>query len=243
MRISPHTKHGIRRNKLTSRHAWKMPAESLDFPLPLFEKYALKCIQGIRLTDFDPSQAAAEEKLLAQEARLHDVQKDLADALKVWKENPGSRSLARGVTELEAEETRLQEEVVLAKARAATPLAQDLETCQDFSCLLAKAPNKRDTALRIRNALKRLFDGVWILVVGDRKTKTAFVQFWHEDGNGSRAFRVDYTAGGGGLGGQNKAVESYNCLESDEFPFDLRQPDHVKEVERRLLEQAAAPST
>src|SRR5262249_34270038 len=119
-----------------------------------------------------------------------------------------------------------------ARKRAAHPLSESWGECLSLSDILEAAPDQRDARLRLRSALRRIVDSIWLLVVARGHVRLAAVQIWFAGGKRHRDYLVLHRAPrsngrkrkeGGWL------VESLaSAFEADDI--DLRQPADVRDV-------------
>jgi hypothetical protein len=124
--------------------------------------------------------APDESHALAGE--LAGVEAELAAAESFMEANGFSPAIGKRVRTLEARKRELGERLAEARQKAAHPLSESWGEAQSLVDALDAAADKNDVRLRLRAALKRICESVWLLVVNHGKDALA-------------AIRVQFTGG------------------------------------------------
>jgi hypothetical protein len=137
-------------------------ARCYSFAYGHFESAILSLLREIKpvsvFDDADDDQAAAAE------AELQWVREKKA-ALSAELLNGDVSAIADALRRLEARERELSGKLSKAQEQAAVPLAATWEEARSLVTALADASDPEDARLRLRAALRRTIDAVWLLVV------------------------------------------------------------------------------
>jgi DNA invertase Pin-like site-specific DNA recombinase len=162
------------------------------FPLDTFEVAILS-----RLRELDPhevlngDQGPDESLVLAgelasTEAELESVAADLAT-------NGFSATLAAHLRALEQRKEDLCRRLDAARQKALHPLSESWGEVRPLVDFLSDTPDPEDTRIRLRSALRRIVDSIWLLVVKRGRDRLAAVQVWFKkDGNVRKVTNRDY---------------------------------------------------
>jgi DNA invertase Pin-like site-specific DNA recombinase len=167
---------------LLNRSGEQGRARCVSFPYPTFEKAVLSVLREVKPEDVTPK-GAAPDRTGVLKATLANLRRDVA-SLKADLKAKYSKALSDVLREKEAEcETvtdRLQDEV----AKAARPVEKAVEEVPGLIDLVEK---EGDAArLRLRPALQRIIDGIWLVIVGRGKERWCSVQIWFVNGTMTR---------------------------------------------------------
>jgi DNA invertase Pin-like site-specific DNA recombinase len=212
--------------------------QSYTFPYEVFESSILSCLTEIDPRDIlpannggpDESHALASE-LAGVEARLAEVEREL--------ETGDVAVLARVARRLEERKQSLLAQLAEAKQKAASPVGEAWGEAQSLARILADATDPDDMRTRLRAALRRIIDRVWVhITVGDRPSRfrrRAFVQIDFQ-GGGRRYYVIGHRPAGKG----RKEEVTGGCWDAGEKGqvgwVDLAYPEHLSAVNRILLE-------
>jgi hypothetical protein len=223
---------------------------SRTFPYHLFEQAILS-----ELREIDPKEilhrdrGPAETDTLAGQLAL--VEDELAQATAFMEAKGFSVTIGQRVQKLEAQQRELTEQLAAAREKAAHPLRESWDQAQTLMAALASAPDPDDARLRLRSALRRIVEGIWVLVQAVGRYRLAKVQIWFTGGQRYRSyFLIHCPAIYNGKG--TPRPPRYNCRAithpDDNLPFekdDLRDPGIAKCVlgvlenyDRGMIEEA-----
>jgi DNA invertase Pin-like site-specific DNA recombinase len=168
-------------------------AKCRTFPFATFEAACLSLLREI-----DPAEllsAAGPDPVKVLEAEKKRVDAELAEAVAFMR---GRFSVAIGerVTELEARQAELQEQIDAAEARSPDRLDGALLAAHTLIDAVAEAPDPDDARVRLRSALRRVVDSIQLLVVVRGTARLAVAQF-HFAGGRRRDLVILHRAGCG----------------------------------------------
>jgi hypothetical protein len=230
------------KKSLVSYHGEQGYGPPLRFPLPAFEHAMLTCLKEINPSELLPKGDSAAEKILELSGRLQVV-KDRIKKIDLMLESDeklpeeDEEDMFATRRKLRSREKELAEELAQAEAAAANPFSEAWGNCQTLACILDNCPDKEATRTKLRSALRRVIDTIFLLVVGDRKKKHLAVQIYFQADIPPRSYRVTYRPL---YAGKEGAKIDCDCLEktTGRADWDLRDPDQVRELEQQLLAQA-----
>ncbi len=165
-----------------------------SLPYAVFESAILSCLKEINPHDIlNGDRPPDEAATLAGE--LVGVEAELAEAAAFMDKNGFSPTIGKRIADLEARKGNLAERLAEARHRAAHPLSESWGKCQSLADALATTPDPRDARLRLRSALRRIVDGMWLLIVPRGLDRLAAVQIDFA-GGGRRNYLLLYRPGG-----------------------------------------------
>jgi DNA invertase Pin-like site-specific DNA recombinase len=135
-----------------------------SFPLETFERGILSL-----LAEIDPheilngDQGPDETTALATE--LGRVEEELAAAKAFMAGRGFSPAIGERITDLEDRQRDLAADLAEARQRAAHPLSESWGECQSLVKALDSAADPQDARLRLRGALRRIVESVWLVVI------------------------------------------------------------------------------
>jgi hypothetical protein len=121
--------------------------------------------------------ARVETKIGALESEL--LNGDVAAVVKVLRQ-------------LEAQKADVAARLAMARQKAAHPLSETWGEAQSLIDALASAPDPEDARLRLRSAMRRMIEGIWLLVVPRNRFRLAAVQIWFDGGKRHRDYLILY---------------------------------------------------
>lgn len=149
-----------------------------SFPLETFERAILSQLNEIDPSDILGQKDEAPDQLTVLKERLDQIQEKKAE-LEAELLNGDVAALARVLRQLEGEERDLTAEIQDVSQKASNPLSESWRECKSLLTVLDKAPDQRDARLRLRAALRRIVDSIYLLVVpkGHYRLAQAQVRF------------------------------------------------------------------
>jgi DNA invertase Pin-like site-specific DNA recombinase len=228
---------------LLNRDQAEGKARSYLFPLPVFEKAVLNELRELKSSDvFPPSDAdTGFDEAGELKSELDGIEVELAEADAFMRVNGFSPTIGKRITELERRKKELETQLVDARARTAVPVDQAWSDYRSLVDLLEKAPDERDARTRMRAALRRIVDSIWLLVVGRGWIRIAVVQVYFK-GGARRSYLIVHQAvrsNGRALQEGFTFVQSWAQSPTDgiglECEPDLRNPADVARLEAGLL--------
>src|SRR5262249_21750015 len=139
-------------------------APCYSFPLDVFERAILSKLREVNPRellgrDEGPDELKAlENEFAAVQSAIKAIEADL-DA------HGESRTLYRRLREKEARQAELAKLLDAAQQKAANPLSEAWGEFRSLTDALDAAPDLHDARLRLRSALRRVVDSIWLLVV------------------------------------------------------------------------------
>jgi DNA invertase Pin-like site-specific DNA recombinase len=205
-----------------------------SFPFPVFERAILSCLREIDPHEILNGDAGPDEslalagELAAMEAKIAELEAELLER--------DVSAVARVLARLEARQKDLAARLAEARQKAAHPLSESWVEAQTLLKALDSAPDPEDARLRLRAALRRIIDGVWVLVVARGASRLAAVQIWFAGKKKRRDYLILHqpakanarsrTEGGWWAKSLARAVENGG--------LDLRDKSHAAKLEKVL---------
>src|SRR5262249_38564120 len=123
---------------------------------------------------------------------LGAVKAELAEAEAFMQANGFSPTIGKRVTELEAREDDLAKQLAEARKKAAHPLSETWGEATTPLAPLDAAPDQTEARLRLRSALRRMTDSLWLLIISRGRTRLCAVQVWFAGEKRHRDYLVMY---------------------------------------------------
>jgi DNA invertase Pin-like site-specific DNA recombinase len=151
-------------------------------------------------------------------------------------------ALAHALRKLEAREAELAAKLDGAEEKAVKPETETWQDAKSLVQMLDSTPDPEDIRLRLRAALRRMVDSIWLLVVPRGRDRLCQAQVWFAGG----AYRSYVIIHRSGKGNQNAHQSGRWCVAhtfkfpddvpEDCFfePKDMRDSDEAARVERML---------
>jgi DNA invertase Pin-like site-specific DNA recombinase len=224
--------------RLVSYRATQGVGSGASFPLPSFEEAVLRLLREIDPREILPKKDRRGDKVEELKGRRQDA-KNRIDKLKLKLLNGGdSDALADVVRTLESQEKALAEELAEAQQEAATPASEAWDNAKTLIDVLKDADDPEDVRLRLRAAIRRVVESVWVLVVPRGRDRLCACQMRFAGSNRRRDYLIVHRRGHGGPIGPAREPEAWACSLADVVrvgDLDLRQTEGAAALERRLL--------
>jgi DNA invertase Pin-like site-specific DNA recombinase len=168
-------------------------APGYSFPFAVFERAVLSGLAEIDPHDIlDGDQRAGDEvltlsrELAGIEARSGELEAELLKG--------DVAALAKVLRKLEERKRELAAQLADARHKAANPLSESWGEAKTLLGVLEKAPDPTDAQLRLRSALRRIVENIWLLVVprGRGRDRLAAVQIDFREG-ARRSYLILYS--------------------------------------------------
>jgi DNA invertase Pin-like site-specific DNA recombinase len=145
-------------------------------------------------------------------------------------------AVAKVLRQLEARDRELADQLAEARQKAAHPLSESWGETQTLLAAIDAAPNPREARLRLRAALQRIIDCIWLLVVPRGRDLLCAVQVWFAGGKRHRDYLIMHRVGTGGAVGTRPPQWWARSLASVVKPgkLDLRRPEHAADLAEAL---------
>jgi DNA invertase Pin-like site-specific DNA recombinase len=220
---------GKRHVLINARHVEGLE-RSYSFPFDVFER----AIIG-QLREVNPREVLGEppgtDDVTAVSDQLTRVESSIALIEADMEANGESPTLFRRLREKEAAKKRLAQELADKRRKAASPLAATWGEAQALMAALDKAPDPQDARLRLRAAIRRIVESVWLLVVRRGSHWFCAVQV-HFRGDGRRDYLIHYQSAGNFRPGGWSAKSLASV--ADPGDLDLRRPADAAKLEAAL---------
>jgi DNA invertase Pin-like site-specific DNA recombinase len=206
-----------------------------SFPLDTFERAVLKLLREV-----DPREvvgrADGPDELLALGGERSQLESDIKAIEADLNAHGESPTLYRRLREKEARLGEVVRLIDAARQKAASPLSEAWGELGTLADALDAAPDPEDARLRLRSALRRVVESIWLLIVPRGRDRLAAVQV-HFAGDGCRNYlvlnRPPKSNGKARVEGGwwARSLADIAAL----GPLDLRKQIHVKALEAELL--------
>jgi DNA invertase Pin-like site-specific DNA recombinase len=185
---APHGDGGTRRRVLINTAATEGRARGYTFPFATFEAAVLSLLAEIDPHDILNGDDGPDETLLLAgelagvEARIAELEAELLKG--------DVASLARALRQLEGQKEELAGRLATARQKAAHPLSEAWGEARTLLGTLDAAPDPYDVRVRLRAALRRIVDSIWMLVVARGHNRLCAMQVWFSDGARHRDYLI-----------------------------------------------------
>jgi DNA invertase Pin-like site-specific DNA recombinase len=205
-----------------------------SFPLEVFERAILS-----QLAEIDPHEIlngdTGPDESIVLAGQLAGVEARIA-VLEAELMVGDVAALARVLRQLEERKRDLAARLAEAREKAYHPLSEAWGEAQTLLAALDAAPDAKEARLRLRSALRRMIDSVWMLVVPQGLNRVAAVQVWFADGNRHRDYAIYHWPNR--RHGKVHRPAGYKVVSLADAEalgeLDLRKPAHAKRLEKAL---------
>jgi DNA invertase Pin-like site-specific DNA recombinase len=161
------------------------------FPANIFERAVLDLLREINPQEILNGDSGPDETLILS-GQLTQVQNSI-DLISAEMDAHGeSPTLFRRLREKEDQYRDLAAKLAAAQEKAAHPLSEAWGQCQTLAAAVDSAPDPIDARLRLRSALRRIIESVWLLIVPCGKDRLCAVQVWFAGGKRHRDYLILY---------------------------------------------------
>jgi DNA invertase Pin-like site-specific DNA recombinase len=227
---------------LVSYRASQGTGRYVSFPLVVFERAVLSCLREIDPRDVLPKNDYSGERVLSLSGRLQAVadQKERIKAKLLH--SPDVDSLVDVLRTLEEKQKALGEQLSGARQEAASPATEAWGQCRSLIDALDNAPDPEKVRVRLRAAVRRVVESVWVLTVPRGKDRLAAVQVWFAAGGKRRDYLIYHQTARGGFVASRPSSWSVRSLAGAHAPcrLDLRKPEDATALEAALAEMDLA---
>src|SRR5262249_32734685 len=153
-----------------------------SFPADTFEWAVLSKLDEVDPREvLDTGDTPDEAAVLSGEAASIDA--ELAEAAAFMDAHGFSVTIGKRVQALEQRKRELAPRLAEARQKAAHPLSEAWGETKSLLATLNAAPDQRDARLRLRSALRRIIESIWLLVDSRRgKVRLTAAQIWFAGG-------------------------------------------------------------
>jgi hypothetical protein len=211
----------------------RAPARS--FPFLPFERAVLSLLAEINPHEILNGDDGPDETLVLSgelarvEAKIAELEAELLQG--------DVAALAKVLRQLEAQKRELAEKLAVAREKAANPLSEMWGEAQSLIDALDAAAEPHEVRVRLRAALRRIAESVWLLPIARGRSRLCAVQIWFAGGKKHRDYlilcRPPHAAGRGhSAGGGWRAISLTTVAKPG--GLDLRQRGDARKLEAEL---------
>lgn len=206
------------------------------FPLAPFEHAILSCLSELSPADVLGQQVEAgqvaelAERLANLEARESEIEEEMLKG--------NIPSLSRVLRKVSEEKAAVSEQLAIERERIDHPVSESWGQAKSLIDTLESSPDKRDSRVRLRAALRRIVEAIYMLVVPRGRTRLCAVQVYFVDGRRPRSYLIMNTPPKANASARQEGKLSFKSFASSgvKDDFDLRNAKHVEELARVLSE-------
>jgi DNA invertase Pin-like site-specific DNA recombinase len=204
-----------------------------SFPAHLFEDAILSKLSEVKPRDVFVKDSVGN-KVDALASRLAELDAVIA----TWTDKMGSLELVdvvgKKLAELGVQRKALATELQAARREAADPAAGAWGRFRSLAAVLKSDPSD-ETRTAVRNALRRVIEGVWCVFAGDRRNRLAAVRVQFNETDQHRDYLIACSpVRVNAKGKRERHSKVWSFAEAGAGPLDLRKPADVAKVERLL---------
>lgn len=182
--------------------AYRAGGRNGSFPVFAFEAAILSQLREVKPADILPAQGKTADRVTGLTGELEKVKARLAMRQAQLEESDDENDPLLGVVrQLSDKVKKLTDELNAAKREAASPLT---EAWSEVKTLVGMAGKDDDTRTRLRAAIARVVESIWVLVIPGSLTRWALVEVHFKEG-AVRHYCVSYRRAVGGAAGKKPA--------------------------------------
>ncbi len=220
------------RRMLLNRSSIESDARAYTFDYTTFESAILSRLREIDPGDVREAKPANEVTVLREELNWLR-QRKAALALELLKGDIAA--IADTLRLIEARETELAAQIDESGLEAVVPRSNSWRDAKDLSAMLADAEDLEDIRTRLRAALRRIVEAVWVLVVPRGRQRLCAVQIRFTGGERCRSYLMLHEPAWAGRNGRKESQVRVTSLPSA-AGLDLREREDADALERLLAE-------
>jgi hypothetical protein len=137
---------------------------------------------------------------------------------------------------LEAKDAEIEARLTEARQQAATPLSESWRTAGSLLGVIDAAPDSEEVRVRLRAAMRRIVDSIWVVTVERGRSRLAAVQVRFAGGDRCRNYlifhRANHVGGGTRTEGGWRACSLASAVPAG--AIDLRDKGDALRLERLL---------
>lgn len=223
---------------LVSYRAIQGAGHYVSFPLTVFEDAVFSCLRELNPRELLPQKDRSADKVMALSGQLEETEGRIERLKAKLLDSPEVDSLVDVLRTLDGKRKGLAEDLAAARQRAASPLVEAWGQARSLIDVLDRAPDQAEVRVRLRAALRRIVDSIWILVVRRGVDRVCAVQIWFNGCRRHRDYLIWHTPARGGSVPAAPSKWSVRSLATTTRPgaLDLRKREDVERLEAALLE-------
>jgi hypothetical protein len=168
---------------LINTNAAEGRASCWSFPYDTFERAVLALLREVTPDDAQPAAGAEPDERDVLQAQLDNVRARLGEVNERLEAGEAVATLTPYADRLEREEQELKGKLEEAQQLAAYPADAAWKEFKTLAEMLDNAPEPQDARVRLRAAMRRIVEGIWLLVVPRGRDRLAAVQIWFDAGH------------------------------------------------------------
>jgi DNA invertase Pin-like site-specific DNA recombinase len=235
LRVAIPSQHRAAQRVLINGSAVEGRTTYYSFPFDTFEAAILSLLReidphAVLNGDSGPDESLALAGELARlEGRIAELEVELESGAEV-------AAAVKVLRKLEGQKRDLAAKLAEARQKAANPLSESWGEAQSLMAALDAAPDPEDARLRLRSALRRIVESIWLLVVPRGKDRLCAVQVWFTGGDRHRDYLVLHRAAVANGNSRTPCSWWARSLAHDAVPgeLDLRDRTHAERLAKVL---------
>jgi DNA invertase Pin-like site-specific DNA recombinase len=164
-------------------------APTCTFPLETFERALFAY-----LAEIDPrdvlGQDRAPDEVMVLSGELARAEASIAAINADLDEHGDTPELLKRLREKDRLRIDLAARLAEARQKAANPLSEAWGEAKSLLEVLDAAPDPRDARLRLRSAVRKIIDSIWLLVVPRGRDRFCAVQLWFQGSDRQRSYLI-----------------------------------------------------
>jgi DNA invertase Pin-like site-specific DNA recombinase len=210
-------------------------AARYSFPFATFEAAVLSMLREI-----DPHEILngddGPDETLALAGELAEVESSIVAISADLDAHGESPEQYRRLRQKEARKAELVKLLAEARQKAAHPLSEAWGEARTLIDALDKAPDPQDARMRLRAALRRIVESIWLLPIGRGRDRLCAVQVWFAGGERHRDYLIYHRPPLANAWGRWPGRWWARSLASVVRPgeLDLRDQGHARQLEELL---------
>jgi hypothetical protein len=225
---------GRKQRVLINTASLERVAPTYTYPFDTFEAAILSCLKEIDPHDILNGDNGPDESLVlagqlaAVESKIAELEAELLKG--------NVEALARVLRKLEDQKRDLSSRLAEARQKALHPLSETWGEAQTLMDAVDNAPDPEEARLRLRTALRRMIDSIWLLIIPKGRNRLLVAQIWFADGKRHRDYIILHRPA---TANKTRRVEGgWSCRSlasvAKRGELDLRKPQHAGQLETKL---------
>lgn len=222
---------------INSKADVKSGQRAYSIPYDPFETAILSCLKEIDPHEILNGDTGPDETItLAGE--FAGLEAELAEASAFMEANGFSPTIGKRIATLEARKTEVANALKEARLIAEHPLSETWGESKTLIGALANATDQRDIRLRLRSAIRRMVESIWLVIIPRGKYRLCAVQIHFKKGEATirREYLILYCPAQRSFGRPTPAtLQTYSFADiADADDLDLRRKKDVRDLTRTL---------
>ncbi len=225
----------LRNNRASSTAALASPT----FDFNTFESAILSLLREVNPQEITGHVNESPDEVMVLSGELARVEASIAALEADLNEHGESPVLFRRLRGKEEEKRDLVARLTESRQKAAHPLSEAWGEAHSLLEVLELAPDQADARLRLRAALRRIIESIWLLVIPCGRERQCVAQIWFTGGETHRDYLITHwPAKANASARQEGGWTARSFSSADVGPgqlFDLRRREDAAELEAGLL--------